>query len=148
MDLMRRWMKKADPEVTHSEAISPAELDVMARSVEHADFGVPDPAIDEVVAALAPPPPMPIRHALDDAPINSKIVKLKEGAILGGPSGNRLLPSGDPAHGLPVGAKIFKLAEGRYIAEQLDAVEYHPEFETDSASSAIAQFIAHFHPTS
>lgn len=93
-----------------------------------------------------------VRHALDLAPINSKIVVVKrEGesgmiAVLATPDGAHPLPKGDPAHRLPDGARIRKIAEGSFIAEQLSPAVDHPRLETVTASDAIGRFVDHFHP--
>lgn len=90
-------------------------------------------------------------HALDAAPINSKIMVVllagKSHAVLGTPDGAKELPPGDPAHRLPEGARIRKLAEREYLAEQVSPVEDHPPITRTSASRAIADFVPHFHPT-
>lgn len=61
-------------------------------------------------------------HALDLAPENSKIVVVKASerngrlAVLATPDGPQKLPENDPAHLLPEGSKIYKVAEGCYEA--------------------------------
>lgn len=85
-------------------------------------------------------------HALDEAKNNSKIVVTKLGAVMATPDGVKQLPVGDPAHGLPEGARIMKQGPDAYVACQLSAVEDHPEKTFPSAGAAIVGFLAHFHP--
>lgn len=90
-------------------------------------------------------------HLLDSAPVNSKIVVVlidsKSHAVLGTPDGAKELPAGDPAHRLPEGARIRKLGEREFLAEQLNASEDHAPITRESAGRAIADFIPHFHPS-
>lgn len=71
--------------------------------------------------------PTPVEpHALDTAPENSKIVvitvTLKKGerpvrrGVLATPDGEHLLPEGDLAHLLPVGAKVFRAGAADFRA--------------------------------
>lgn len=102
----------------------------------------PVEAAVEPVAAAVPDS----LHALDSAPVNSKIVVVEgDGAILATPDFHTRLPDGDPAHKLPVGARIVKRAEGIYQSIQLSPAEDHPLLVTASARDAIAQFVPHFH---
>lgn len=89
-------------------------------------------------------------HALDFAPVNTKIVVLlvannKRQAAMSGPDGHIMLPDGDDAHKLPVGAKITKTGEHTYRSEQLDAVDERTQTVHDTAIEAIAAFTQHFH---
>lgn len=89
-------------------------------------------------------------HALDSAPLNSKIVVVlldgKSHAVLAGPDGAKELPKGDPAHRLPEGARIRKVAEREFLAEQMSPAEDHAPITRESTQRAIADFIPHFHP--
>ena len=84
-------------------------------------------------------------HALDLAPVNSKIVVTEHGAVLAAPDGLSLLAKSDPASKLPRGAKILKVAEARYVSTQLDAA-LHPDTTHATATDAIAAFFDDFHP--
>lgn len=89
-------------------------------------------------------------HALDSAPINSKIVVVREAGvtsiILALPSGEQVLLGGDDiAIQLPVGAKIQKTADGEFLASQLGGNEAHPALVTGTAHEAITGFVPHFH---
>jgi hypothetical protein len=88
-------------------------------------------------------------HAIDLAPINSKIVVILEQnvprAMIATPSGVETLPEGDIAHKLPAGARIQKLAADRFEAMQLGATVVQPLLVTASGTEAIAAFIGHFH---
>lgn len=156
-NLMRRWLKRdedaGDVPDGDGEPIEPATLAAMAvlegdDAIEEADAMVP--ALEPETVVVSPPQPAP-RHALDDAPINSKIVVVKlhgntgNAAVLATPDGAHQLPEGDPAHLLPDGARIRKVADDVFIAEQLSPVEDRPRLETASAGEAIARFIDHFH---
>lgn len=100
-------------------------------------------------AAPADVRPIPL-HALDNAPVNSKVVVVsqedKPMAVISSPVGVHVLPTSDPANRLPVGARIFKKADDRYEAEQLNPAEDHPLLVGTTASEVIAGFIPHFHP--
>jgi hypothetical protein len=102
-------------------------------------------------ADRTPPIPEPAGpHALDSAPINAKIVVVlldgKSHAVLAGPAGAKELPVGDVAHRLPEGARIRKIGEREFMAEQMNATEDHAPITRESAGRAIADFVAHFHP--
>lgn len=92
-------------------------------------------------------PPARRGHALDFAPVHSKLVKTDQGCVLAIPEGARILPPEDVAHQLPVGAKIFKAAEGRYVSEQLSPDVDRPTTIHPTAIDAIAAFSAYFHPS-
>lgn len=90
-------------------------------------------------------------HALDAAPVNSKIVVVRqEGAakpvaVLAGPDGHRTLDADDPASKLPEGAVIRKIADGKFQALQLSPAIDYPILTTTTATDAIAQFVPYFH---
>ena len=105
------------------------------------DAAPPVEAAMEPVAAAVPDS----LHALDAAPVNSKLVKTDEGAFLATPDSVTRLPDGDPAHKLPEGAKILKRAADAYWSIQLSPAEDRPVLVTTTAMDAIAQFIPHFH---
>lgn len=93
-------------------------------------------------------PPKRRGHALDFAPLHSKIVKTDRGAVIVQPPDvPRLLPPGDLAHGLPVGAKIEKTAADAYRSTQLDDQIGAPPTVHTSAIDAITAFEAHFWPS-
>ena len=90
-------------------------------------------------------------HALEAAPVNSKIVVVKESdaektAWMGTPDGAFPLPRGDVAHKLPIGAVIRKTADDRYEATQLGDQTGAKPLVSTSALAAIDGFLAHFHP--
>lgn len=89
-------------------------------------------------------------HALDDAPVNSKIVVVHTDgttyALLALPKGEPVrLPSDDPASKLTVGAKIQKVGDHEYVARQIGLGDNSPALVTTTARDAIAGFMAHFH---
>jgi hypothetical protein len=90
-------------------------------------------------------------HQLDLEPINSKIVVTQApadkpgGAFLATPTGARRLPDNDPAHKLPVGARIRKLAEEKYVGEQLSPSDPREQLICTTAAECIARFVEHFH---
>lgn len=92
-------------------------------------------------------PPKRRGHALDFAPVHSKLVKTDQGCVLAIPEGARILPPEDIANALPVGAKIFKAAEGRYVSEQLSPDVDRPPTVHATAIEAISAFLAYFHPS-
>lgn len=92
-------------------------------------------------------PPARRGHALDFAPVHSKLVKTDQGCVLAVPEGARVLPPEDVANALPVGAKIFKAAEGQYVSEQLSPDVDRPKTIHATAIEAIAAFAAYFHPS-
>lgn len=146
---MKKWLPK--PDLPGDQDISPAELDAMANedvsAVEGDDMTSNDPVVEEALEAAgietpAPPPADPLpRHALDDAPVNSKIIVLKkpDSAILATPEKTARLPDGDPAHRLPEGVKIFKRSECLYDVSQIAITGDKVLFTADSALSAIEQ---------
>lgn len=85
-------------------------------------------------------------HALDFAPVHSKLVKTDQGCVLAIPEGARILPPEDIAQALPVGARIFKKAEGQYVSEQLSPDVDRPPTVHPTAVEAIGAFMAYFHP--
>ncbi len=84
-------------------------------------------------------------HALDRAPVNSKIVGTDRGTALATPDGVTLLPKSDVAGMLPAGARIQKLGPTRFVATQLDPAIPYPEQEYATATAAILDFLPHFH---
>lgn len=84
-------------------------------------------------------------HALDFAPVGSKIVVTNAGAVLATPDQSPFLPDGDEAHKLPVGARIAKVAEGKFQSEQLNPSVDHASTIHASAVEAIGAFTAYFH---
>lgn len=82
-------------------------------------------------------------HALDLAPVNSKIVVTEEGAMLATPQGVTVLDDADTASRLPDGARIRKTADG-YIADQIGD-NATPALVTTTADDAIDRFRFHFH---
>lgn len=111
----------------------------------------------EAIEVIAPPVDPLAPHALDAAPMNSKIVVVKDPesganvAMLATPDGAKPLPPGDVAHRLPEGARIAKLphrGDGvRYQGTQLSAVLDFPPLYDTSAAAMISRFVGHFHPT-
>lgn len=144
--------KKDDPMQEPAEPIVPA--------VEGAEFDMPEaPALKTdaeyleeakaVVADLLDQPFSDGPHALDSAPVNSKIVVVrldgKNKAVLAMPSGTITLPVGDAAARLPEGARIAKVADGKFVSTQLSPAIDCPPLHTKTAIEAIVQFIPHFH---
>lgn len=145
-------MPTTDP-VTIPEPVADAPAPVVEPIPE------PDPIPDPVTEPEAIPEPEPVvaamepvaaavpesRHALDLAPVNSKIVVTEDGAVFVTPAEVRTLPKDDPASKLPSGARILKLGEGSYRSVQLSPADDRPALLTASAHEAIAGFVAHFH---
>lgn len=126
---------------------------------EHSAFSVVEgddlsPAPSAPLGEVAPtqeveaPPPVQLEssHALDAAPINSKIVVTEDGAVLALPDDFKVLPPSDIASALPRGARIRKDGHRTYVATQLNATVSYPERTYGSASEAIQDFVVHFHP--
>lgn len=84
-------------------------------------------------------------HALDFAPVHSKIVVTTEGAVFATPNGVSFLPKTDSAAKLPVGARIEKIAADQYRSQQLNATLARPATVHATAIEAIAAFVEHFH---
>ena len=105
---------------------------------------------------------------LDDAPVNAKIVVVRDEGkaypILATPAGSAQVPEGDMAWKLPLGARIRRVAtvprgtmrtvKGQttvvatsysFVSDQLDAVEDRDPLYTATAADACAQFVPHFH---
>lgn len=126
----------------------PSELEVQ-RMLEAEDRGeLPEPVAEGPAIEPVSPPDGP--HALENAPVNSKIVVVlgNEGktiAFLATPDGVHALPPGDPAHSLPDGARIQKRAEGLFRAEQLSPAVDHEPKDFVTVRDAIVGFVAHFH---
>lgn len=112
-----------------------------------------EPPIEAPAAPPEPeqPPAPPPGHALDLAPVNSKIVVTVEGAFLAGPDGPVALEKTDPANRLPVGAKIIKTRDGfgivAYVSTQLSPVQHSEPGVYPSTLQAIKAFVEHHHPT-
>lgn len=165
MDLLKKWMPKPPPElppvVTVDDAgdSEPTELEVQ-QMLEAQDTA-------DALAAATPIRPVKIidtgyqigetpaaagAHALDLVAVNSKVVVCESDgekfAVLATPNGPIRLPKGDPAHRLPVGARIVKTAQGQYTATQLSPTLDRPPLVTETALEAITGFIAHFHEES
>lgn len=149
-----KLQKKIDAEATREVAVAVEPLAVgiidnavhdAASHTESRDSGYTSSgnaeAAMEPVAAAVPDS----LHALDSSPVNSKIVVTDAGPILATPDFETLLPKGDPAHRLPVGARIIKRAEGIFQSIQLSPAIDHPVLVTATAIAAIAQFVPHFH---
>ncbi len=124
----------------------------------HAVEGDEAPAIPlHTAPSLERETPVPVSvetstlHRLDVAPVGSKIVVVRrEGvvtAVLAHPEGIADLPFGDPAHKLPEGAVIKKVADGKFSSTQLSPAIEYPPLETKSAGEAIAEFVPYFHRT-
>jgi hypothetical protein len=68
------------------------------------------------------------KHALDDAPVNSKIVVIrmngKRIAVLAMPHGEPALPDDDIAARFPEGTKVYKVADGDYRSNMPDPYGY------------------------
>jgi hypothetical protein len=100
---------------------------------------------EELGLLLSQPSGLP-DHALDTAPVNSKIVVTTrpEGpgriAVMATPDGARLLPEGDAAHRLPIGTKVFKLDDGRFCVKLPAGFEAYAQtvFTCGQAAEAIA----------
>lgn len=144
-----------------AESVAPAEVDDagdpepslvdVERMLEERDFsGKPDAPLGAAPPIPEPPaaPEIPAGelHALDLAPLNSKIVVTEDGALLAGSNGVSLLPKHDPASKLPRGARIQKLGTDRFVAVQLSATVTVADLETTTAAEAIRRFLPHFHP--
>lgn len=83
-------------------------------------------------------------HPLDEAPINSKIVVVKNEksntryAVLATPESQLPLPEGDVAHRLPVASKIYKVADAKFQAVIPAPYDYANGTDT-SAEALIAR---------
>lgn len=103
------------------------------------------------VVLVIPPAPAPYIPpcALDGAPMNSKIVVIREEKgkrpVFLTPAGELSIANDDVAWGLPVGAKIQKDADGRFVARQLDHDRGTEALICGTAREAIARFHQHFH---
>lgn len=86
-------------------------------------------------------------HALDVAPIGSKVVVTDEGAVLATSFSVGKLPKTDPANKLPPGAKITKRAEQVFDSWQLSPAEDYPLQTYATAAEAIKNFVNDFHPS-
>lgn len=176
MSLMKRWLPKEEPKEPKEPEMQPpnevpvdddepSPADVAAFAVLEGDDLTPEPtgvrgAVATVTSFMrkmtgqadeepAPTAPSAFEaHALDEAPVNSKIVRTRESAVLATPERVVDLPKTDPASRLPEGARIAKRSEHRYEAEQLNAGVTLPMLVTTTAAEAIAGFVQHFHPPS
>lgn len=90
--------------------------------------------------------------AIESAPVNSKATVgtsgdgVKEARITTPKDGTVVLSREDVMWTLPVGAKIHKAGEDRYVATQLNPQHVHPPMVTVSARDAVSGFNDHFHP--
>jgi len=87
--------------------------------------------------------------ALDDAPINSRIVRLQWPGSpifseLTTPNGSMALDD-DLSNSLPLGADIQRTGPTTFVAIQRDPVEDHPPLVCETAEACIRAFKRHFH---
>lgn len=104
------------------------------------------------VAKVVAPVEVPAVHrqpcGLDDAPVGSKIVVVRDPEkrpILMTPSGSLPLANTDVAYQLPEGAKVRRMGPSLFVSQQLNPAITYPDLVTATAREAISQFIAHFH---
>lgn len=85
-------------------------------------------------------------HALDLAPVNSKIVVVRDSgrtfALLATPDGVSELPEGDPAHLLFEGARIQKLGESLFRSQPVSS---ETAVDSPTAHEALSTFMRHFY---
>lgn len=124
----------------------PSELEVeqMLERMDRQDAGLTPtkPELEPEPVVIADPG---APHALDLAPVNSKIVVTEDGAMLATPAGVSVLPKHDPASRLPKGARIIKGDPVTFIASQLSATVFVKPKNYRSAAEAIADFQGYFH---
>ena len=87
--------------------------------------------------------------ALDDAPVNSKIVVVRADGrkfpLFMTPDGMVELSADDLSHRLPEGARIQRTGPEQFTAIQLEPAVKHPPLVTTTARVAMTQFNKHFH---
>lgn len=88
--------------------------------------------------------------ALDDAPVNSRVVVLqwpggKPFVEFVTPNGHQKITDDDYAHSLPLGADVMRAGTNTFVAIQRDAAEDHPPLICTTAEECIARFKFHFH---
>lgn len=103
------------------------------------------PLIDELKPVVVVKP-----CGLEGAPVGSKVVITdtpggEKIPVMTTPQGEHMLALNDIAYGLPVGAKVRKVVEGRYEAIQLNHQRNTPPLVTLTAREAMERFVAHFH---
>lgn len=123
-NLMKKWMPKSEPkdEADDVAEMTAAELDAMAGEPTEAPSVVIENCTFEggqgfVVSDSAP---MIEGHALDLAPVHSKVVVVmvdgRPKAVIDTTTGHPTpLPDGDVAHKLPEGAKILKTTVAAHL---------------------------------
>ena len=101
--------------------------------------------VEKFDAAIPPRRPC----ALDDAPVNSKLVVVRSGTerlyILGGPDGEQTVAADDLARTLPEGARIQRAGPTTFIGEQMDPADYRKPLIATTAREVVTRFHAHFH---
>ena len=87
--------------------------------------------------------------ALDDAPLNSKIIVVRMDGrkfpVYSTPDGLQELASDDLSHRLPEGARIQRTGPTQFTAIQLEPAVAHPPLVTSTAREAMTRFNQHFH---
>jgi hypothetical protein len=131
-----------DPPVIEGDNIDPrdamiAELQARLAALD-AKSDPTQPRAVTTPATLGP-------HSLDSAPVNSKLVGTDQGVVFATPAGARILPKDDPASKLPDGAKITKVAEGRFEGWQLSPAIDCSLLVGATAMEVISGFVEHFH---
>lgn len=161
---MPRVVKKPVPPVDFAPI---SELEALNAADEAADDGLPAPnASNDSRGTLSIPipkapskdrtpeppeaPPAPVVVcALDGAPVNSKIVVIREDGkkrpVLMTPQGEKPVAPDDLAWLLPEGARIIKEAEGKYVGRQLDPAREAPDLIATTGFAVLRQFHQHFH---
>lgn len=137
-----------DDDVEPVEPVETTETTIHAVEGDESDEPTA-PTIINTPEPIPSPATAERRHQLDDAPIHSKIVKTLDGAWLARPddqNGPLLLPKTDIASRLPDGARIQKMAEGKFRGQQLSpAGGPRPDLLALTAMEAIRGFVPHFH---
>ena len=123
-----------------------SQPDVVATAhakVQKSPRGAPETLPAPVVPAEPP-------CGLETAPVGSKVVVVTPEtggrlAVFQTTNGEQPLAVLDLAHRLPVGAKVCKVMEGRFEAQQLNPSANRPALVTATAREAMEQFVSHFH---
>ena len=129
---------------------SAKEVELMLEAADRGETPTPLSLPPELRAAVALEKETGPIHQLDLEPVGSKIVVVsggdeQGGAFIGGPAGTKRLPDDDVAQKLPIGARIRKVAEDRYVGEQLSPAEERKPLVRATAADVIAAFVVHFH---
>jgi hypothetical protein len=133
---------EAMPQVVTAGTLDPAFGTISTAVIAHIEAKVaakpePDPIVSRVLVA-GPPCALDATHA----PAKCVVARTDEGkeVRLLTPAGTTILPKDDIFYTLPTGAKVQKVADGKYLVYRM-GVQEAPLCEAQSARDAVTLFL-------